>query len=185
MDLLLCRKDTRDLAKIWVEKTLPEGTIVAAEGYTAPLIPDRESLTFLRDGAGVWLKRKEMMLLAEEKDSTSGPRYFLIPLERFYRYESYWPHQYLLGGEKPIAEFLDERETEWIMLSDRWPCMERHPPLVEYLKIRALLRRIFSPSDTERPCEATLPTDMDFPLTALWILDRPGPLLRFFEVKRE
>ena len=32
------------------------------------------------------------------------------------------------------------------------------------------------------PVEATLPTDMDFPLLSLWRLRRPGPLIRLFEL---
>ena len=107
----------------------------------------------------------------------------MIPLERFYCYKSYWPHQYLLEGEKPIEAFFEEHLVEWIMLSDRWPRSDRHPPLMDYLSQRAEPGPVFSPSKDPDPSEATLPMDMDFPLCALWQLDRPGPRIRLFKVK--
>jgi len=34
----------------------------------------------------------------------------------------------------------------------------------------------------ERPREAFLPTEMDFPLTALWRVERPGPFMASYEL---
>ena len=31
------------------------------------------------------------------------------------------------------------------------------------------------------PSEAFLPTEMDFPFTALWEVERPGPYLRLYD----
>ncbi|MFH2000776.1 MAG: glycosyltransferase family 39 protein [Planctomycetota bacterium] len=183
LDLLLCRTDTRDLARDWIERNIPAGTRIAAEGYTAPLRPDRASLLFLRDEAGVWLKQKESLILEGRLRKPEGPEYYLIPLERFWQFRSYWPHQYLLGGDRPIAAFLDDLKTEWIMLYERWPEQERHAPMTEYLDQKKAEGPIFSPTRTPHPREASLPTDMDFPLFALWYLDRPGPIIKLYKTK--
>ena len=39
------------------------------------------------------------------------PQSYMIPMERFYGHKSYWPHQYKLGGEMPIKEFLDKNKV--------------------------------------------------------------------------
>lgn len=182
MDMLLCRTDTRDLARAWIEENIPEGTRIAAEGYTAPLRPNRESLLYLKDEAKVWLKRREMFMLEGRLPEKACPHYFLIPLERFYEFRSYWPHQYVLGGERPIESFLDDHRTEWLMIYERWPQEERHAPLIDYLaKKNAEPGPTFSPTEHPHPLEASLPTDMDFPLTALWYLERPGPVVQLYK----
>jgi hypothetical protein len=183
MDYLFCQTDTRDQARTWIEENIPSGARIAAEGYTAPLTPTLESLLFLKNNAGVWLKRKENQIV-ERGGAGEGPTYFMIPLERFYRFQSYWPHQYLLNGDRPIADFLDDMGAEWVMLYDRWPHEERHPPLLEYLAARDEPGPVFSPAAVPDPPEATLPMDMDFPLTSLWTLERPGPVLKLFRLKR-
>ena len=32
-----------------------------------------------------------------------------------------------------LGPFLDDLDVEWVILSDRWPRYERHPPLPDYL----------------------------------------------------
>jgi hypothetical protein len=184
LDLLLCRADTRDLARAWIEEHIPADTRIAAEGYTPNLEPNRPSLLFLRDEASVWLKRRETIRLEGDPAGDGGKAYYLIPLERFYAFKSYWPHQYLLGGERPIGAFLDDLCTEWIVLSDQWPEAERHPPLMDHLAERGTLERVFNPAGASRPSEANLPLEMDFALCALWTLDRPGPVISLFKIYR-
>ena len=41
-----------------------------------------------------------------------------------------------------------------------------------------------NPGRGELPREAFLPTEMDFPLTGLWQVTRPGPVLRIVELAR-
>lgn len=183
MDYLLCLTDTRDIARKWIEINIPPDTRIAAEGYTAPINPNTESLNYLKEEAGVWLRRKEELVLDGKSRLVDVKRYYLIPMERFYHEQSYWPHQYKLGGEMPIKAFLDDKNVERLMLYDRWPQRERQAPLVEYIAERCELLQTFSPAATDDPAEATLPTDMDFPLTTLWITKRPGPLLKVYEVK--
>jgi len=38
-------------------------------------------------------------------------------------------------------------------------------------------------SGTTRTSEAFLPTEMDFPLTALWTVDRPGPWMAIYPLR--
>jgi len=185
MDLLYCRSDTRDLAKIWIEENIPEGSRISAEGYTANISPSQSSLTFLKEEAGVMLGKRERMILEGKLSQVDLLSYYLIPLERFYEFKSYWPHQYLLEGDRQINDFLDDMGTGWLMLADRWPLEQRHAPLMDYIAKKTELVAFFSPSDSICPSEATFPTDMDFPLTSLWKNDHPGPLIRLFKVKIE
>lgn len=192
MDLLLCRIDTRDLAKAWIEREIPKGARIAAEGYSPKLLPDQASLLYLKEEAGIPLERKERMILAGAWETQDAPAYHLIPLNRFYFFQSYWPHQWhrfdATGEERPIEEFLDDAAAEYLILSDRWPRKKRslskeRSPMLDFVEERTELVQAFSPSRDGKPAEALLPMDMDFPLTALWCLDRPGPLIRLFEIK--
>ena len=188
LDLLLCREDTRDRARAWIEARIAPGARVAVEGYGPHLHPDRASLRWL-EGQGVWLRRRERLLLEGRVQGEQGgggeakPRYFVIPLERFYAFKSYWPHQYLGEGEKPIGTFLHETGAEWIVLADQWPEEDRHPPLVEFLAARTGAGPVFSPAGADVPPEANLPLEMRFAITALWRVERPGPVIRLFHVK--
>ncbi|MEM7306541.1 MAG: glycosyltransferase family 39 protein [Planctomycetota bacterium] len=42
-----------------------------------------------------------------------------------------------------------------------------------------------SPSERDAPWEARLPTELDFPLTSLWSVSRPGPLLTLYRLAEE
>ena len=187
MDLLFCREDTRDRARAWIEAQVPPGARVAVEGYGPHLRPDRAGLRWI-EGRGAWLRRRERLFLegrtgAEGGREEGAPRYFLIPLERFYAFKSYWPHQYLGQGGKPIGAFLEEAGAEWIVLADQWPREARHPPLPEFLAERAAAGPVFSPASGGVPPEANFPLEMRFALSALWRVERPGPVIRVFHVK--
>jgi hypothetical protein len=185
MDYLLCLTDTRDIAQRWIELNIPRDARIAAEGYTAPLHPNVESLKYLKEEAGVWLRRKEKVVLEGKSRLVDVKRYYLIPLERFYGHKTYQPDSYRLGGEKPIKEFLDGNGIEWLMLYERWPRRGVAAPMVDYIQERCEQPpQIFNPASVDDPAEATLPTDMDFPLTTLWITKRPGPILKVYKVKK-
>ena len=67
--------------------------------------------------------------------------------------------------------------------------VERHPSAAEESPFRALARRgkavwVIDPSrGFGPPDEAFLPTEMEFPLTALWRVDRPGPYLELRDLR--
>jgi hypothetical protein len=72
------------------------------------------------------------------------------------------------------------------LLVDRRPGSEEGPMLRD-LALGARAGRVFDPSaGTFRTTrEALLPTEMDFPLTALWTVERPGPFLVLYSLAGE
>lgn len=187
LDLLLCREDTRDRARAWIEARVPTGARIAVEGYGPDLPPNRAGLHWL-ESQGVWLRRKERLLLGNGTGeggpaAETRPRYFVIPLDRFYAYKSYWPHQYRLGGERAIGAFLEAVGAEWVVTADQRPALARHPPLPEFLEARAAAGPRFSPGGGTVPPEANLPLELDFALFSLWRVERPGPVIRIWRVK--
>ena len=66
LDLLLCREDTRDLARRWIEARVEPGTRIAVEGLGPRLVPTAESLVEVLEGTGMDLRdlnRRERMIL--------------------------------------------------------------------------------------------------------------------------
>ncbi len=87
-------------------------------------------------------------------------------------------------GATPGELFASQGATH-LMLVDRRPG-DGEPPRLAHLVEGAAPIAIVNPSrDPRRPTrEALLPTDMDFPLAGLWTVDRPGPRMELYELRR-
>ena len=70
-----------------------------------------------------------------------------------------------------------------LLLAERRPGGEPRP-LAALAKESDILTTIDPSAEPRDPCdEAFLPTEMDFPLTALWQVSRPGPRISLYELK--
>lgn len=81
-----------------------------------------------------------------------------------------------------IDAALRSLDVTHVLVADRRPRTARTSALHAVTGGEPL--RVFDPSPDGTATEALLPTDMDFPLTGLWQVDRPGPRLALYALPR-
>jgi hypothetical protein len=189
LDFVMSREDTRTSFLREVAAQVPEGSTIAVEGYGPPLRFAPAAIERLHRH-DQWADRSEQ----READglaplTADRPPYDVIPLERFYEFQSAWPHQWLARGdepaapiEKPIETFLDEERAQYLVAVDRWPGGARNSALDEVLARRGRLLAAELPHGEAASLEALLPMDPEFAATAIWKVHRPGPALRLYRV---
>jgi hypothetical protein len=72
-----------------------------------------------------------------------------------------------------------------LLLVDRRPGRPSERPLAELARGREVEWTISPAPGARPPPEAFLPTEMDFPLVALWAVDRPGPWMQLVALDSE
>lgn len=200
LDQLLGREDTRTVAARELLSVIGEDERVALDGmgsrYGPPLLAHPAALAEqLADGC--WLNRTEQRIL-EGGSPPPGARHLLAPA-RCWRFDSYYASDFLYDGlseeqhrqagrrtaadGRPIqpvafADWLVAKDIDVFVQVDRVPDAARRQPVTDVTDARGTLVWELSPSGAPDPVEATLPTDLDFALTSLWRLERPGPWIR-------
>jgi hypothetical protein len=190
LDQLLLRDDTRNGARARIEQEIPAHARVAAEPYGPPLQPDVASLEkFLKcfpDG-GDPLSRRERLVL----DRREPGGYDLLPLER-YVFDAA-PGQYtrlsaIAGRTHPgatsVSAWLDAAAPEYVVRIDRFPGVGRADALVDWIQQKCEPLFEVSPSKGGAPREALLPFEPRLGLVSLMEVDRPGPRIRVYRVKK-
>ena len=194
---VLSREDTRALAEQQVPPLLPEGARLAVDRYGPAFDLDVEALLHLLDlraRQGAELSTREAARLQRaETDRIGGVAavhvHELLSFDE--RAGTVWVNEPLRAGEVPAAgdppeallAALRAEGATHLLLVDRDPttpsgCLLR--PLVEGLEP---LLVIDPAAEDDGFDEARLPTDMDFPLTALWQVERPGPWMALYELR--
>lgn len=86
-------------------------------------------------------------------------------------------------GDTP-RDVLSQLGVTHLVLAERRPTSELRP-LAQLVTGQTPLAVLDPSSDEDDPCdEAFLPTEMDFPLRALWQVKRPGPRLELYALPR-
>jgi hypothetical protein len=198
LDMLLAREDTRTLAARELLEIIGTDELAAVDGlgsqYGPPLVPRAETLVaMMEDQAAravgpeqqglVWLSRSEQRLVAEAEAGlpTSPDARHLLSPQRYWRYISYYPTDFLFGepGESTsLVEWMTEWGVDVYVRVDRAPVTEPRAPIDAFTAEYGELVYERSPTGGTDPLEAALPTDMDFALTQLWTYERPGPWIR-------
>ncbi|RKY21496.1 MAG: hypothetical protein DRQ55_04165 [Planctomycetota bacterium] len=211
LDQLLGREDTRSVAARALPAVLGAERRIALDGmgsrYAPPLLPRAESLLEVA-AAGVWLGRLEREIVSNSRQglASSPEARQLLPIQRFWRYDSYYASDYLYDGlsveqqraagrehdaagrpivEVQLGDWLDDWRADSFVQVDRVPDDERRAPLTALLGRRGRLLWELSPTGRSAPRAAELPTDMGFPLTDLWTYQRPGPWIRVWDLTEE
>ena len=187
LDLVLGRTDTRTLAALELPSLIPPGERVAIDGYAPPLLPTAASVDAIDEL--VWTTRTEVRALDLARAGLPEPAEArdLIPVGRFWKFDSYYASDYELGGSKELGEWMDEWAIRWYVQVDRLPDPARRLPVTELTARRGRLAYTRSPAPdaVSVPREALLPAEMHFPLTELWRTARPGPLIRCWRIEGE
>jgi hypothetical protein len=198
LDMLLAREDTRSVAARDLLAVIGADDLAAVDGlgsqYGPPLVPRGETLQLMMsdqaaratgpEQAGmIWLSRSEQRRVAELEAGLSpspNARYLLAP-QRYWKYMSYYPTDFLFAGEGEslsLERWMDQWGVDVYVRVDRAPVAEPRAPVDEFAAEHGALVYEISPTGHSAPSEAALPTDMDFALTQLWRYERPGPWIR-------
>ncbi len=187
MDLVLRRADTRADAELELAR-LPSGARVAIDHYGPAVDLDRgalERLATLRELRTREASRLELLkagllppdrlgvdaLFVEdlcEVDAATGEYGVRAELKKL--------------GAKPVELFRALGITH-LLLVDRGEHGADGSRLEELARGAKELWRVEPANDGSAPSEAFLPTEMRFPLTALWRVDRPGPRMQLVELR--
>ncbi|MFG0317586.1 MAG: glycosyltransferase family 39 protein [Planctomycetota bacterium JB042] len=184
LDRILLREDTRTRMASTIADVVPAGATIAVEAYGPPLRFGPAAWARLSQD-GKWTTRREERQAAGLAAETPGrPSYDVVPLERYYRFQSVWPHQWLGEGEKPIESFLDEVGATWLVTSDRTPGGPPNSALIEVLERRGERVAVESPSRGDAlPAHANLPMDPPTPWPDVFVVERPGPRLVLWRLR--
>lgn len=191
LDQLLLRDDTRNLAIAELEHRIPEHARVAVEPYGPELRADVESLkrfaAAFADGKVDPLTRRERLVL--DRNEPGG--FDLLPLER-YIFDAA-PGQYtdilpaakkLYSNAGGVPEFLREARPEYAVRVDRFPGEPRDDAFVRWLQKNGEMMFEISPSAGGAPLEALLPFEPRLGAWSLWMVNRPGPRIQLYQIKR-
>ncbi len=179
LDLVLGREDTRTRAARELPALIGPDEVVCLDGYGPPLLPTPASVRAL--APLVWINRQEERVLEHEGMGRPTPpeARALVPISRFWKFDSYYPTDYLAGAV-PMAfgDFLRAWKVGFYVQVDRKPDELRRAPVTEWNAAHGQLVYELSPTGHSPPSEAALPTDMSFALVQLWRYERPGPWIR-------
>jgi len=182
---VLGRTDTRTLAAIELPRLIPPGERVAVDGYAPPLQPTAASVDAIDEL--VWTTRTEVRALDLARAGVPEPADArdLVPVGRFWKFDSYYADDYELGPPKALGQWMDEWDVRWYVQVDRLPDDARRRPVTELTLGRGRLVHVQSPAldGASVPREALLPAEMLCPLTELWRTARPGPLIRCWRIE--
>jgi len=183
LDLLLGRTDTRTEAAQRLAALTQPGQLIAVDGYGPPLQPTGASVA--RWHALVWASQSEerALELAEAGVPERPEARDVLPLYRFWKFQSCYPSDYLgPGGPTELADFMQAWEVSWYVQVDRAPAREPRAPVDAFVAAHGTLALELSPTGRTPPREAALPTEMSFPLRDLWLYQRPGPWVRVWRL---
>jgi len=189
-DVVLRREDTRNEFERTLAE-LPAGSIVAIDHYGPT--PDRSRAALERTASLRELYGREahrMLYFESGVTPPGGPGVDAIGVEDLFGVDRE-SREYGVRADPRIRalgstprEVFERLGVTHLVLAERKPGDEERPlaSLVAGQKPVAVLDPSADPDD---PCEeAFLPTEMDFPLRALWEGRRPGPRLELYELPR-
>ena len=183
MGWVLQQEDTRALAERELAH-LPEGARVAIDHYGPIVDLSRPALELLASLRPLRIREAKRLEFLEGGHLPEGG-VDAISLDELTGLDHvthvYGVQKYLLTHGETPAEILDWVGATHILLVDRRPGDGEPPWLADVARPAELVWTIAPNADPERtPREALLPTDLDFPLTGLWQVERPGPELALY-----
>jgi hypothetical protein len=183
-DWLLMREDTRAIAEQRLGE-LPAQALVVIDRYGPEVDLDRSAiygLEKLRNSRRMPLRAREEARKQElDRGSAERAGVNAIHLEEVFGYDDrtraavVFPELVALG-KTPREVFANLGATHYLRVDRRLANDDYDFMFGAQLPGRSVW--VVSPNEkSEAPREAFLPLEMEFPLTALWIVDRPGPWL--------
>jgi hypothetical protein len=183
LDQLLSRQDTREEAAARLLELTRPGEMIALDGYGPGLQATAASVS--RWHALVWASQSEerAVALAAAGVPESSQARDVLPIYRFFRFQSCYPTDYLApGGPARLDEVMAAFDVRWYVQIDRHPWREPRAPVDAFTAEHGTLVLELSPTGWPAPREAALPTEMSCALRDLWGYERPGPWVRVWRL---
>jgi hypothetical protein len=185
-DWVVARRDTRSMAEGRLSR-LPPGSLVAIDNYGPTVDLSQVALERILELRGE-LRARERARLDQLKAGALPPEEAglnAVPVGELFGPHlvtgEYVVHERLLDRGATPGDILRSLGVTHILIADRRPGRVEVRPL-DTLVAQQRLLSVFTPcAGPEVPSEAFLPTEMDFPFTALWEVERPGPYLRLYD----
>jgi hypothetical protein len=191
LGVLLGRPDTRAEAEVRLAELAP-GNRVAIDRYGPEVdlsAPALALLGELRERRGMALGRREQTraeLLAAGRSDLVAPGIDAVSLGDLFEFderaERFAPWPGIGAAGESTDELLRRLGITHLLLVERRPG-ENGSLAASLVQGREPIWTI-DPSAGSGTSEAFLPTEMDFPLTGLWTVERPGPRLELYELGR-
>jgi hypothetical protein len=187
LDWVLGQTDTRTLAAERIVALTERGDVLAVDGfgsyYGPPLLATAASLERLPDE--IPLNRSEERVVVTGGPGPGQAR-DVVPVARFYRFDSYYPSDYLLGSTPlEVDAFMASRAVSVYVQVDRKPDEVRRQPVTDMTATRGRLLWEVTPTGSSPPLRAELPTDMGRAFLDVWRYRRPGPWVRVWALLPE
>jgi hypothetical protein len=182
LGLVLERTDTRALAETRLA-TLPDGARVAIDHYGPQVDLSLAALERVGELRGELRTRERMRyeLLSAGVLSEAERGVDAVPVEELFQVDEAGDYVVRPGvqslGETP-AQVLAALGVTHLLLVERRPRAPEPRPLAHLAEGREALWTLSPAPGGGAPAEAFLPTEMDFPLTGLWTVERPGPWMQ-------
>jgi hypothetical protein len=194
LDWVLARPDARAEAEARLA-ALPAGAVVAVDRYGPEVDLDRRSLARLarlRASVGESLRaREERRKRRFEEGSMPAAEEGLdaVRIEELFEVGDRTGEVELRPGLEPLGQ--DPRQVLGTLGVTHFLAVERRPGGDPANALQTLARRgkavfVVDPAaGLGPPAEAFLPTEMDFAMTALWQVSRPGPWMALYDLRSQ
>lgn len=200
---LLRRADTRAIAEARIPAALPDGAVLAVDRYGPDFdlsLASLERLAELRKAKGGELSTRERHRAERLRDSGSDAGLDAVYLREFVEtderagtfalapaFAGYDPRGKAASGSpeegREIRRMLDLCGATHLLLVSRQPPDARGSLLAGLVEGRDPLLVIDPALPGRHPAEARLPVEMEFPLTELWRVERPGPWMGLYSLR--
>jgi hypothetical protein len=185
-DIVMRRRDTRARAERALER-LPRDATIAIDHFGPQVELSRTALERVREVRGELRTREQhrMAYFDAGVPPPGGPGVDALPVEELFEVDpatlEYGVRPKLRARGATPAELLKAFGVDYLVLAERRPGREPRP--LQPIADGGELLEVFDPSHAGGSCdEAFLPTEMDFPLTALWCAERPGPRISIYRL---
>ena len=188
LDQLMGRLDTRTEAAVAIESLSSSRDVIAVDHqgsyYAPPLQSTSASLEKIESFVPLTSsERRHLSQVATGVAEDSPWARHLVPVSRFWVFDSYYPSDYILAETGlDLGSFFREHGVTMYVQIDRFPDEQRRQPVTDLLAERGELIYALSPTGSHPPSTAALPTDLAFPLVDLWKAFRPGPWVRVWKL---
>ncbi|MFN0206175.1 MAG: hypothetical protein ACKVS6_07655 [Planctomycetota bacterium] len=187
LDQLLLRDDSRNVALAQIQQIIPAHAKVALEPYGPAIAADTASLERLAALNPLALTQRERMAL----DRRSSGGFDILPMERVcgdatanrYQLVSALGEQYF-PGVKNIPELLDRANLDYVVRVERFPQSPRKDPFAAWVEKKGEIAGDWSPAPGRTPAECLLPFEPRLGAYALFTVERPGPRIRLYKIRK-
>lgn len=197
---LLARPDTRASAEAIVPGHLPPGAVLAVDRYGPlfePSLASLERLAALRAAKGEELSTRERHRAERLRAEGSDAGLDLLAVQEIFdtdeRAGTVWLAPALAGHDprqprrestlEELRKMLQVAGATHLLLVGRAPPDASGSLLAGLVEGSEPLLVVDPARPGARPAEARLPTEMEFPLTNLWRVQRPGPWMGLYALR--